>query len=182
MALYDRLHGIGEERFQKILNALMRGEPVLPLARLIQLQPPEGWGLFQGTPERTLYLQLIRLRDAAAEGAYGPEVAQQIIAGQKPQEKLLERVSVRALERLEELSDVQRERLLTQVEKEKLTKHVPGDHQRYRGGVSQGADGSPEDPLRSRPRRVQRPHGHDTPRRFGHPDLPGWFHRPETNL
>lgn len=122
--VFDRLHAMGKERFHKVLNALMHGETSRTLARQIQLQPPEGWGLFQGVSERTLAQQLNRLRLAAAEGAYGPEVAKQIAAGNISHVEILKDISICALERIEEVADIQRNRLLAQVEKEKITKHV----------------------------------------------------------
>jgi len=122
--VFDRLHAMGPERFRKILNGLMRGETVYSLARLIQLQPPDGWGLFQEVSERTLCAQLNRLRLVAADGAFGPDVAKEIAQGNTAHTKILEQVSTRVLERLEELSDIQRTRLLTQIEKEKILKQA----------------------------------------------------------
>ena len=116
---FERLQALGEEQFQKILNQLMRGEPAMHLARCIQQAPPEGWGLFQDVAEKTLTQQLIRLRNVAAEGAFGPKAAKTIMNGHKTQMNRLDRVSVRVLERLEELSDLQRDRVLALVEKEK---------------------------------------------------------------
>lgn len=90
------------------------------LARRIQHQPPIGWGQFQDVAERTLTQQLSRLRIAAAEGAFGPEIAKELVKGHTPQIKMLEHVSVRVLERLEELSEIQRNRVLELVAKEKV--------------------------------------------------------------
>lgn len=125
MIAFERLHTLGEERFGKILNQLMRGEPARGLARLIQMQPPEGWGLFQDLTEKALSQQLRRLRLAAAEGAFGKKTAQRIEEGATPQIKMLEKVSVRVLDRLEELSDIQRQRVLDLIEKEKKLQDAP---------------------------------------------------------
>lgn len=116
---FDRLQALGDEKFGKILNLLMRGEPAMHVAREMQAQPPKGWGLFQDVAEKTLTQQLNRLRMAAAEGAFGKRAAQRIAAGATPQVQMLERVSVRVLDRLEELCEVQRQRVMTLVEKEK---------------------------------------------------------------
>jgi len=117
---FERLQELGEEKFGKILNLLMRGHTAMGVARTLQQPLPAGWGLFKGQSERTLTRQLTRLRSHAAEGAFGPEIAQQIAAGATPQIKLLERVSVPVITRLEEISEIQRNRILKLVEKEKL--------------------------------------------------------------
>jgi hypothetical protein len=116
---FERLEALGGEQFTKILNALMRGEPAMRLARTIQQQPPDGWGLFQDVAEKTLTQQLNRLRQAAAEGAFGLKRARSIAAGNTPQLKMLEHVSVRVIERLEQLSDLQQERVHMLMAKER---------------------------------------------------------------
>jgi hypothetical protein len=65
---FDRLQDLGDEKFGKILNLLMRGEPARRVARMIQQPPPTGWGLFQDIGEVTLQKQVTRLRSAAAKG------------------------------------------------------------------------------------------------------------------
>jgi hypothetical protein len=112
---FERLQNLGEEKFGKILNHLVRGKPATQLARDIQ----QEWGEFTDVAEKTLVQQLNRLRLAAAEGMYGKQAALQIQEGHTPQIKLLAKISVQVLERLEELSDVQRQRVLDLVEKEK---------------------------------------------------------------
>lgn len=117
---FERIQLLGEEKFRKVLNLLMRGEPAQRLAREMQQQPPKGWGLFQDVAEATLTQQLTRLRAAAAEGMFGPKTAKKIVSGvTAPQIKLLEHTSVRVLERLEELSDWQRNRVIALIEREK---------------------------------------------------------------
>jgi len=108
LAPFDRLQKLGEERFTQILNALQRGEPAMALARTIQLHPPDGWGLFQDVAEKTLTQQLLRLREAATQGAFGLRAAKRIAEGAAPRIKRLEHVSVKALDRLEELAEKQR--------------------------------------------------------------------------
>lgn len=118
---FERLQNLGDEKFSKILNLLMRGEPAMALARQIQQAPPTGWGEFQDVAEKTLTQQLNRLRFAAAEGMFGKKIAKKIQDDNSatPQIRMLKDVSVRVLDRLEELSDVQRQRVLDLVEKEK---------------------------------------------------------------
>lgn len=116
MAAFGRLQDLGPERFQLILNALMRGKPAMALARQIQ----QEWGAFQDVQEKTLTQQLNRLRLAAATGAFGPKVAEKIAEGAQPQIPMLQGVSLSALVRMEELADIQRERMLELVKKEKL--------------------------------------------------------------
>jgi hypothetical protein len=97
---------------------LMRGKPAMSVARILQQAPPDGWGLFQKMSEKTLTRQLTRLRIHAAEGAYGPEVAKLIAAGATPQVRLLENVSTPVIARLEEMAQIQRDRVMKLVEKE----------------------------------------------------------------
>ena len=118
---FDRLQALGEEKFHKIINLLMRGESATRVARMLQQQPPEGWGLFQNFAEASLVHQLNRLRLAAAEGLYGKAVAKRIAEGSTPQVKLLENVSIRVLDRMEELSLIQRDRIKMLVEREQAS-------------------------------------------------------------
>jgi hypothetical protein len=112
---FERLQTLGEEEFQKILNLLMRGEPAMHVARTIQ----QEWHQFQDVAEKTLCQQLNRLRLAAAEGAFGMKAAKKIAEGATPQIRMLKDVSVGTLVRLEELSEIQKHRVLALVEKEK---------------------------------------------------------------
>lgn len=105
---FDRLQNLGDEKFTKIVNLLIRGEPAQRLARTIQQQPPQGWGEFQGVQEKTLTQQLNRLRTAAAEGMFGAKEAKRLAAVGKPNIDRLAGVSVQVLARIEELSEAQR--------------------------------------------------------------------------
>lgn len=107
MAAFERLQDLGEEKFGKILNLLMRGEPAMGLARTIQQAPPQGWGEFQDVAEKTLTQQLNRLRHVAARGAFGKNAAKAIIAGATPHIDKLAHISVQALDRIEILSEKQ---------------------------------------------------------------------------
>lgn len=119
MAAFERLQRLGAEKFDKVMNLLMRGEKIIRIAREIQAQPPTGWGLLQDMGEKALMQQLFRLRVGIAEGSYGKRMARQIADGHQPHIRMLEKVSVRALDRMEELSELQRDRVLALVEKEK---------------------------------------------------------------
>lgn len=112
---FDRLQDLGEERFRAILNALMTGTPAMQVARTIQ----QEWKEFQDVQEKTLTQQLNRLRIVAAEGAFGKKVANAIQKGATPQVKMLEGVSSSVIERMEELAEIERERVLWLREKEK---------------------------------------------------------------
>jgi hypothetical protein len=52
--LFDRLQRLGKETFQKVVNELLRGAPVVMVSRLIRLE----WGDCQDVREDTLSKQL----------------------------------------------------------------------------------------------------------------------------
>ena len=111
------LQKLGDIKFQKILNELMRGSTAMGLARTIQTE----WGDFVGIPEKTLTQQLNRLRIAAAEGMYGPKVAKQLKEGAtSPTLKSLEGVSTSVMERMEELAAIQRSRVIMLADHERV--------------------------------------------------------------
>jgi hypothetical protein len=113
---YERLQSLGEEKFGKILNQLVRGEPATGVSRMIQHE----WKDFQDVSEKTLVQQLNRLRLHAAEGMFGKAAAKQLMDGQTPTViKRIENLSIGVLERMEELGTIQRQRMLDLVEKEK---------------------------------------------------------------
>jgi len=117
---FERFVSLGEERFDKIINALTRGTPALRLAREIQQQPPEGWGLFQDVAESSLMVQLCRLRTAIAEGVFSKRIAKQLAAGTNtPKLGTLQRVSVQVLSRMEDLADQHKQRVENFLLKEK---------------------------------------------------------------
>lgn len=118
---FDRLQDLGEDKFRKILNLLMRGQSTHSIARMMQQPPPKGWGLFQDLAERSLQQQLNRLRIVAAKGAFGTKAAEVLTLQGTPQVKMLEGVSTQVIERLEEVSTVQRQRMLDVVAREKQT-------------------------------------------------------------
>ncbi len=112
---YDKLQALGEEKFRRLVNELVRGKPAEVLARVVQME----WGDLSDTSEKTLAQQLVRLRASAAEGMFGPEVAKEIAQGATPQIKRLAGISFSAIERMEELSGIQRQRIMDLVEKER---------------------------------------------------------------
>lgn len=114
---FERLQFLGEEKFTKILNQLMRGVVCRKVARYIQQPPPEGLGDLQDMGEQTLMQSLNRLRHAAAEGAYGHHAAKRMLAVGRPNVDRLSQVSVRVLERMEELSEAKRTLVLVLLEK-----------------------------------------------------------------
>lgn len=115
---FSHLHKLGEEKFQKIVNALMRGEKCIVVARMIQSPAPDGWGDLHGLAERALMQQLFRLRTAIADGTFGRRMAKEIAEGRTPHLSMLEKISPRVLDRMEELSEWQRERVIALKAKE----------------------------------------------------------------
>ena len=114
---FAELQALGEEKFKKILNALMRGERCTRLARTIQQQPPEGWGDFQHMSEGTLTSQLNRLRQVAATGIFGAQEAKKLSLQGKPNITRLEHITVPVLARIEELSEKERTLVMALLEK-----------------------------------------------------------------
>src|ERR1043165_293591 len=113
---YDRLQGLGEERFRYLVNQLVRGTPAMQLARTVQ----QEWKEFTDVAERTLTQQLNRLRLSAAEGMFGAAAAAELATGAKPVIKLLDGVTSGVLDRMEELAVMQRARCLNFQKKENL--------------------------------------------------------------
>ena len=112
---FERLQQLGQIKFTRILNALMRGEPAMTLARQIRTE----WGDFGDVAEKSLTQQLSRLRLAASEGMFGEKVAAEIVKGAIPQIKALEGVTSEVLTRMEEVANLQRQRVLMLVNHER---------------------------------------------------------------
>lgn len=117
---FERLQGLGEEKWRTILNHLLRGKPAMALARMIQ----QEWGDYVGVAEKTLTQQLNRLRLSVAEGAFGPAMAAEIQKGRPPKVPSGLELTLTALERLEEASTVQYERMQLLVARERA--RTPG--------------------------------------------------------
>lgn len=107
MAAFERLEKLGPEKFRIILNALMRGEPAMTLARRIRSE----WGDFATVQEKTLTQQLSRLRVAAAEGAFGKTTAQHVIESGTASIPALQKVSISVLEQVQAANAAQLIRL-----------------------------------------------------------------------
>jgi hypothetical protein len=71
---FERLQRLGNEKFQKIVNELMRGIPAIMVARLILRE----WGDCNDVREDTLAKQLKRLHRAITNGAFGGDLAQEV--------------------------------------------------------------------------------------------------------
>lgn len=122
---FINLKGLGDEKFTKIVSLLMSGEPAKTVARQMLAPPPTGWGDFPGMAENTLTQQLCRLRKTIASGALGKKAAKQIEEGRTPpQIKMLEKVSVSVLERLEDLAAKQRTVVFVLLEKAEAEKRT----------------------------------------------------------
>lgn len=119
---YERLQALGEDQFSKVMNHLTRGESCRSVARMIQQLPPKGWGECEGVSERTLMMQLNRLRHDMLDGLFGKRTAARVKEGAISVPTVLKKldgVSARTLDRLEELADWQRNRVLALIEQEK---------------------------------------------------------------
>lgn len=121
-AAFERLQQLGTDKFTKILNSLMRGQPAMNLAREIQ----QDWGDYTDVAEKTLTQQLNRLRLAAARGAFGKKIAYELSKGQTHHLPAFNDLSISAMERLEELAGVQRLRVLQFAAKEKAAPPTSG--------------------------------------------------------
>lgn len=118
------LQSLGKDKFTKVVNLLMSGEPAKIVARQMLAPPPNGWGDFPGMSEMTLTRQLCRLRDTVAAGALGKKAAEQIAEGHTPQIKMLGDVSGPVLERVEELAEKQRTLAMVLLDKATLEKRT----------------------------------------------------------
>ena len=112
---FDRLQTLGKDKFQKIVNELMRGTPVIMIARLIQ----QDWGDCQNVGENTLARQLMRLHTAITNGAFGGDLAQEARRKASVRIKLFHGSSLNCLEELIDLADLQRDRVQQLWEKER---------------------------------------------------------------
>ena len=112
---FDRLHKLGPEKLQKIVNELMRGTPTVLVARLIQ-----EWGDASDVGEATLAKQLKRLHTAIENGAFGGELAQEARRKASVRIKLLHGSTVDCLDQLIEIANIQRERVLALWDKERI--------------------------------------------------------------
>jgi hypothetical protein len=121
--VFDRLQKLGENKFQKIVNELMRGTPALTLARLIQHE----WGDAQDVAEDSLGKQLKRLHIAISNGAFGGDLAQEARQKASVRIKLFHGSSLNTLDKLIDLAMIQEARVHALWNEEKLwNKTIPG--------------------------------------------------------
>jgi hypothetical protein len=113
---FDRLTRLGPQKFQKIVNELIRGTPAQTLARLIQ-----EWGDAQDVSEETLAKQLKRLHTAVGNGAFGGALAQQVKAKASVRIKLLHGSTLNCLDELIEIALIQKVRVDALYEKEQVS-------------------------------------------------------------
>lgn len=120
---FDRFSRLGEAKFQKIVNELVRMTPVLMVARLIQ----KDWQECQGVGEETLAKHLKRLQTAITNGAFGGDLAEQARSRATVRIQLLHGSTLNCLDALVEAAIIQRTRVLTLWEQEQASgKHVVG--------------------------------------------------------
>ena len=112
---FERLQRLSKEKFQKIVNELMRGIPAIMIARLIQRE----WGDCQNVREDTLAKQLKRLHTAITNGAFGGDLAQEARRKASVRIKLFHGSSLDCLAELIELALLQKNRVQQIWEKER---------------------------------------------------------------
>lgn len=104
---FEKLQGLGPEKFQKITNSLLTGTAAQALARTIRTD----WGDLSDTAEKTLTQQLNRLRIAMAKGAFGADAQKALDNPESFDIKILRHSNLNALQELTALAEVQRTRL-----------------------------------------------------------------------
>ena len=104
---FVRLTRLGKEKFQRVVNELMRGTPPPVVARLIH-----EWGNETSVREGTLAKQLRRLQTAVLDGAFGGDVAEEARREEIVRIKQLHDSTLDCLAALTEAFWIQRERVL----------------------------------------------------------------------
>lgn len=119
---YERLKQLGEEKFQKIVNDLMRGQPAMGVARIIQ----QEWHDLQDVAEKTLTQQLSRLRIDIGKKAFGWRAAKKLENNTQPKLPVwVKDSSLKTLEEMLAVASIQRERIERLVAKERAeNKHL----------------------------------------------------------
>jgi hypothetical protein len=122
----DQANGIrqatatGKEKFQTIVNQLMREAPAKTLARMIQ----QEWGDAQNVGEDTLAKQLKRLHTAITNAAFGGILAEEAKRRASVRIKLFHGSTLDCLDTLVELANLQRSRVLAMWEEEQESDSV----------------------------------------------------------
>jgi hypothetical protein len=120
---FNRLQNLGKEKFAKIVNELMRGTPILQLARLIQ----QEWGDVENVSKHTLAKQLQRLHTAITNGAFGGDLADQAKRNASVKIKLFHGSTLDVLDELITLHLILKERIDIFYQKERESgKYSPG--------------------------------------------------------
>jgi len=114
---FERFQRLGPEKFQRIINELMRGTPAVMVARLLQ----QDWQDVRDVAEDTLAKQLKRLHTAITNGAFGGDLAEQARRHASVRIKLLHASSLDCLDEMNQLADIQRARMLWLLEKERVS-------------------------------------------------------------
>ena len=112
---FERLQRLASEKFQKIVNELVRGTPSIIVARLIQ----QEWQDCQDVREDTLAKQLKRLHTAITNGAFGGDLAQEATRKASVRIKLFHGSTLDCLDELVELAVMQKIRVVALWEKER---------------------------------------------------------------
>ena len=112
---FERLQRLSNEKFQKIVNELMRESPAIIIARLIL----QEWGDCNDVQEDTLATQLKRLHTAITNGAFGGDLAQEAKRKASVRIKLFHGSTLDCKDELIELAIIQRVRVLALWEKER---------------------------------------------------------------
>lgn len=122
---FERLKNLGEPRWSKIKNELIRGVPCMNLARQIQME----WHEFNDVAERTLTQQLSRLRIEMQKGIFGEEAARDLEEAKTPHQKveiLSSFGSIDALQEMEKLVRIQMKRVVRlSVKEENMPLPIP---------------------------------------------------------
>ena len=111
---FERLQRLGKDKFQKIVNELLRGTPAIMVARLIQ----QEWGDFHDVREDTLAKQLKRLHTAITNGAFGGVLAEEARRKASVRIKLFHGSNLNCLDELIGLALIQKKRIQQFWEKE----------------------------------------------------------------
>jgi hypothetical protein len=120
---FESLQKLGEEKFTKIRNELLRGTPCMTLAKTIQ----QEWGDLIGIGEKTLTQQLGRFKDHLIAAGVGAETIKEMIEKKeaKPILKILRKSSIDVLRRLISLANMQEMRINKVWEKEQSMGGIP---------------------------------------------------------
>lgn len=115
---FDRLQKLGEEKFRAITNALLREQPAMQVARMIRTD----WGDFQDVAEKTLTMQLLRLKADMRSGRFSTKAAEEAKAlvknGEHVDVKMLRKSKLDVLGELQDICHLQKKRIMKLVEKE----------------------------------------------------------------